>query len=455
MRGLMIQKPQIRLAHLLTLILAFGLIGCRNDPARTNSAPTSPTPPAISSAKAPAAPSATDSSPITVELKPTPREPSSSQTPFQTVSSQPSNCATLPQTTRIAPPPIPKIITGRVGLYVALYPKGSSTTEPSKVISLNPTLQFPLASNFKQSVLLEVLRQADQGTLKLTEKFNITRANQSLGWYPYDGSPVMELARRMIQFSDNTATDTLFRRIGLGSLQPLADSLGLCQTRLQLPTKAWWTAQAGFGGPDFPKYALVSASRAFAQAPFEKRLEIAERLDAAAQRVGPDTLTRAVEVYFGGRNGGPDTMAEIDRNLQNASTPYEWARFIQHEFLENDLSPANRQRFRETMALGSGRYLLKVPFAYYGGKSGNTARLLTHSGYLETRSGDRLIYVYMNDTSLNLATREETPIVFKFISAALRTLMLPADLIPDKKTKSVTPPIDPRELEYTSTKGGR
>ena len=336
-------------------------------------------------------------------------------------------------------------------MYVALYPKGSIDTEPSKVISINPTLQFPLASNFKQAVLLEVLRQADHGSLKLTEKFNVTRANQSLGWYPYDGSPAMELARRMIQFSDNTATDTLFRRIGLGSLQPLADGLGLCHTRLQLPTKAWWTAQAGFGGTDFPKYALVGASRAFASAPFEKRLEIAERLDVAAQRVGPDTLTKAVEVYFGGRNGGPDTMAEIDRNLQNASTPFEWARFIQHEFLQNDLSSTNRARFRETMALGNGKYLLKVPFKYYGGKSGNTARLLTHSGYLETRSGDRLIYVYLNDTSLNLATREETPIVYKFISEALRKLMRPADLVPDK-TKPGTPPIDPRELEYTQTR---
>jgi beta-lactamase class A len=464
MRGLMRTNPRSRPLHFLTVALLFGLIGCKNDATQTNL-------PAVSGATASAA---QPSNAVTIELKPmtlppaqpvadtptiaTPQSQTRSQaqetppveTPSQTVLGENQVCAMPPQTTRIAPPTTPKTITGRVGLYVALFPKGSSDFAPAKVISINPSLQFPLASNFKQSVLLEVLRQADAGTLKLTEKFNITRANQSLGWYPYDGSPVMELARRMIQFSDNTATDTLFRRVGLGSLQPLADELGLCHTRLQLPTKAWWTAQAGFGGPDFPKYALVSASRSFAQAPFEKRLEIAQRLDAAAQRVGPDALTRAVEVYFGGRNGGRDTMSEIDRNLQNASTPFEWARFIHAEFLTNKLSAVNHQRFRETMALGSGRYLLKVPFAYYGGKSGNTARLLTHSGYLETKSGDRLIYVYMNDTSQNPATREETPIVYKFISAALAKLMRPADLIPDKKKAVTTPPIDPRELEYNA-----
>lgn len=464
MRGLMPSNTRFRNWYLLTIPFLLGPIGCKNDASQAGQIP-----PAISSSTA--------SKPITVELKPTavpaappvssvsnapytetpldktPSQtaltvPQSANSPFQTGSGEVAECATPPQAIRIAPPATPKIITGRVGLYVALFPKGSSSPSPSKIISINPSLQFPLASNFKQAVLLEVLRQADEGKLKLTETFKFTRANQSLGWYPYDGSPVMELARRMIQFSDNTATDTLFRRVGLGALQPIADEIGLCHTRLQLPTKAWWTAQAGFGGPDFPKYALVSATRAFAQAPFAARLEIAQRLDAAAQRVGPDTLTKAVEVYFGGRNGGPDTMGEIDRNLQNASTPFEWARFIQHEFLENGLSNANRQRFRETMALGNGRYYLKVPFAYYGGKSGNTARLLTHSGYLETRTGDRLIYVYMNDTSQNPATREETPIVYKFISESLKRLMRPADLIPDKNAKSSSPPIDPRELEY-------
>jgi hypothetical protein len=82
---------------------------------------------------------------------------------------------------------------------------------------------------------------------------------------------------------------------------------------------------------------------------------------------------------------------------------------------------------------GKGKYLIRVPFGYYGGKSGNTARVLTYSGYLEAKSGDRLIYVYFNDSSLNLTTRDETPQVFNLINASLRKIMRPSDLVFDKK----------------------
>jgi beta-lactamase class A len=339
-------------------------------------------------------------------------------------------CATPPESLDVAAPTQPKIFTGRVGLYVARFPKGSSEFAPDKVIQVNPEFQFPLASNFKTAVMLEVIRELQAGNVKPNETFVVTRANQSLGDFPFDNTPVLELGRRMIEWSDNTATDILFRRVGLEKLQPLADRLSLCNTRLQLPTKTWWVAQAGFGGPDFPKYALRNASKNFADADFTTRLEMAKRLDSYAQKVAPDRLNAAVETYFAGRNGGREAMGEIDRNLQNASTPHEWARFLFSAFVNNGLEPKWNQKFREIMSHGKGRYYLKVPMAFYGGKSGNTARVLTYSGYLEMKSGDRLIYAYMNDSSQEIATRDQTPQAFFWINAALRKLMRPEDLKP-------------------------
>jgi beta-lactamase class A len=342
-------------------------------------------------------------------------------------------CATPPESLKVAAPEQPKIFTGRVGLYVARFPKGSSEFAPDKVIQVNPEFQFPLASNFKTAVMLEVMRELQAGSIKPNEKFVVTRANQSLGDFPFDNTSILDLGRRMIEWSDNTATDILFRRVGLEKLQPLADRLSLCNTRLQLPTKTWWVAQAGFGGPDFPKYALRNASRNFAGADFATRLEMAKRLDSYAQKVAPDRLNAAVETYFAGRNGGREAMGEIDRNLQNASTPHEWARFLFWAFVNNGLEPKWNQKFREIMYHGKGRYLLKVPISYFGGKSGNTARVLTYTGYLETKSGDRLIYAYMNDSSQEIATRDQTPQAFFWINAALRKLMRPEDLKADPK----------------------
>jgi hypothetical protein len=126
-------------------------------------------------------------------------------------------------------------------------------------------------------------------------------------------------------------------------------------------------------------------------------------------------------------------MSSIDRNNQHASTPAEWARFIHHEFINSGLSNSSRKLFRDTMYHGKGRAFIRVPIKYFGGKSGNTARVLTYSGYLETNSGDRIIYVYFNDASQNLITRDETPQAFYLINAAIRKVMRPEDLIPIQK----------------------
>jgi beta-lactamase class A len=277
----------------------------------------------------------------------------------------------------------------------------------------------------------------DAGTIKTTERFDVTEANRSYGLsYPYDNNPLLNLGMIMIKSSDNTATDILFRRVGLDGLQPTAQRLNLCNTRLLLPTKTWWTAQAGFGGADFPKYGLVAASRRFANAPYPTQLALAERLDQKAQNISADTLYRVLEHgYYAGRNGGVDTMSQIDRNLQNASTPHEWARFMWNAFVGLDLSPSSQQRFRKIMYHGKGRSYLRVPFKYYGGKSGNTARILTYSGFLETLSGDKVIYVYMNDSSQNLITRDETDLAFSYINAALKKVIRPADLVRPKPIK--------------------
>ncbi|MEY4529898.1 MAG: hypothetical protein RLZZ156_619 [Deinococcota bacterium] len=348
-----------------------------------------------------------------------------------------AGCAIPPTPNQfVKPPAVPKGITGRVGLFVGRFARGTKEFRLEQATWQNPQGQFPLASNFKTSVLFEVLRGVDSSNIKLQERFNVTRGNQSYGRYPYDNTPLLSLGMAMISWSDNTATDILFRRVGLDGLQPSAQRLGLCNTRLLLPTKTWWTAQAGLGGADFPKYSLVAATKRFAEAPYETQLALAERLDEKALNTNAETLRRFLDQgYFAGRNGGVETMSQIDRNLQNASTPHEWARFMWNAFVSYDLSTNSQKKFREIMYHGKGRSYLRVPFKYYGGKSGNTARILTYSGFLETLSGDKIIYVYMNDSSQNLITRDETDLAFGYINAALKKVIRPIDLVRPKPVK--------------------
>lgn len=335
----------------------------------------------------------------------------------------PDPCLKAPEAEVVSAPQIPASLPGHVGLFVARFEPGQRDFKPSKIVQINADEVFPLASNYKTSVWLEVLRQVDAGKIDLNEKFVVTPANQSLGDYPYDNTPVEGLAMRMIMWSDNTATDLLHRRIGLQNLQPLADQLGLCKTRLLLPTKAWWTAEAGLGGPDFPKDNLLSSSLRFANAKPQERLEIAHRLDAAAQEVGPEQLNKAVQPYFESKQW--ERMAQIDAHLQNATTPLEWARFFWMAFTQNGLSAQSDALFRKVMFKGYGSRFLKVRYKYYGGKSGNTAGVLGFTGFLESEDGCRYIYIFLSDEVPEVYTGYFDRPAFSLINGALKAVGMP------------------------------
>ena len=148
-----------------------------------------------------------------------------------------------------------------------------------------------MASTYKQAVLWALLRQVDAGRFDLNQKFSVSRQSQSLGAYPFDGSTARQLAERMIQFSDNTATDLLHRKVGLQNVQNVADDLNLCRTRLILPTKDWWTAQAGLSQ-------TFDGTKLWASATGEKRAQLAELIDADAQKLRHRLLAAQARPVF-------------------------------------------------------------------------------------------------------------------------------------------------------------
>jgi beta-lactamase class A len=297
------------------------------------------------------------------------------------------------QTMQLNAPAASKGLGGELALYVARF--DPTSLQAIKAISLNSSTPFPLASTYKQSVLWTLLSQIDAGKIKWDEKFNITPADQSLGEYPYDHSSLRTLAERMIKRSDNTATDILHRRVGLEQPQLLADSLGLCQTRLLLPTKDWWTAQAGLDPNYFPPYGRLSGAEYFAKAPRDIQLKIAQSLDEHARTLEPSKLQHLLDAYFDGPNYNP----KIDLQTQNASTALELAHLMAFEFMGGGLSPESRQAFEEIMHMGVGKGFLRTPFVKFGAKSGNAWRILTISGYIETPMGEHIIYVFLNQQS--------------------------------------------------------
>ena len=382
-------RGTIRLT-LALLLLGAGINACRNREAQDTA------PPAAAAAQSQAGPRKA--------------VPATNPAPNTTEPAAPAAAGCLPAAPAVtqAPHP-PQSLSGRLGLWVAeVDPR---TLEPRRAVAFNPDGVFPLASTYKQAVLWALLREFDAGRISPNERFDVTPQNQSLGDYPYDGSNVRELSQRMVQFSDNTATDILHRRIGLQKVQDVADRLHLCHTRLILPTKAWWVAETGLS-PAF------TSNRDWGTTSGLQRLQLARQIDADAQRQRYDQLQRRLDDYFDHRYDPAD-----DLKVHNLSTPYELATLVTHEFLRPGLSPRAQNWQREVMATGFGRSALKAQHAgnvdFFGGKGGNGWKLLTYSGYFQTKDGHRVVYAFMQHGADQTYTMPNTRRAFAWINAAV------------------------------------
>jgi len=105
-----------------------------------------------------------------------------------------------------------------------------------------PNTVFPQASSIKLTVLLELMRQAQEGKLSLEEKHTLRRSEMTVG----DTEPILtmlgdgtvtlslrDLAVFMVVLSDNTATNILIDRLGMDNINEGITRLVLKDTKLR------------------------------------------------------------------------------------------------------------------------------------------------------------------------------------------------------------------------------
>jgi len=105
-----------------------------------------------------------------------------------------------------------------------------------------PDTVFPQASSIKLTVLLELMRQAQEGKLSLEEKHTLRHSEMTVG----DTEPILtmlgdgtvtlslrDIAIFMVVLSDNTATNILIDRLGMDNINEGVIRLGLKETRLR------------------------------------------------------------------------------------------------------------------------------------------------------------------------------------------------------------------------------
>jgi beta-lactamase class A len=114
-------------------------------------------------------------------------------------------------------------------------------------VGYNEGAMMPAASTIKVPVMVEVFKKLEAGSFDLDRRVTLLESDKDYGSGDLcdapDGSTytVSELLEKMIDISDNTATNMLIRLVGLHSINGEMVSLGLDHTHLRgyVKTDAW------------------------------------------------------------------------------------------------------------------------------------------------------------------------------------------------------------------------
>jgi len=126
--------------------------------------------------------------------------------------------------------------------------------EPSVEVRADESV--PLASVFKLGILVELFRRVDARKISLDSRWTVRSEDLSpkddilialdVGLRP----TIRDLATLMIIVSDNTATDILFKRLGLRRINETLRGLGLGSTDIFCPNREWYLLLLGYS----PRY---------------------------------------------------------------------------------------------------------------------------------------------------------------------------------------------------------
>ncbi len=193
---------------------------------------------------------------------------------------------------------------------------------------------YPMASCFKIPIMVEVMRQVDAGILRLDDRLTLTEADKSPGGtliHCHEGlrPTVRDLLYLMITLSDNTATDMLWRLLGLGSVNETMRELGVPSIDCFMPNREYFLIGCGAG----EEWGGLSGQELVAR---WRRLEARGEYEDAFRRVLEENarLTGAGFMHLYERRWGRDGSAAyedsfaVDQGLDNKCTPQDMARLL-------------------------------------------------------------------------------------------------------------------------------
>jgi beta-lactamase class A len=216
---------------------------------------------------------------------------------------------------------ISKDVKGQMGLYMR-------HVESGKEVAIDADKIYPLGSVFKIAVMMEVFRQVDEGLLDMDEKIRLESRNYCIGTgvlqYLTPGleMTIRDLVTLMIIATDNTASEMLWKRVGIQRVNMLIRDLGLARTSIYLPWREGFLLTMGKG--PFKDLTAQEAARKWKGISDLERMKILNDIDTQYANFSIEDFRREYENLYGTKEEKKfKIQREYDQVFDNLGTPRE------------------------------------------------------------------------------------------------------------------------------------
>jgi len=287
---------------------------------------------------------------------------------------------------------IAKEVKGQMGLYM-------KHVESGKEIAIDADKIFPLGSVFKIPLMVEVFRQANEGLISLDEKLTLAPKDYCIGsgilQYMSPGTQltVRDLLTLMIIATDNTASEMLWKRIGIQRVNMLIRQLGLAKTSIYLPWREGFLLTMGKG--PFKDLSVTEAARTWKGLSDIERMKILNDIDTEYANLSVEDFRREYENLYGMKEEKKfRTQREYDQVFDNIGTPREIGLLLEKILRGEIVSDSANRQMLNLMMRNTGSSTLPQFLSddvIVASKSGTTAGTVNNAGVIFVNSKSHIV----------------------------------------------------------------
>jgi beta-lactamase class A len=244
-----------------------------------------------------------------------------------------------------------KDVPGSMGVYIKHIERGDE-------ISVEADKVFPLGTVFQIAVMVEVFRQAEKESLSLEDKIELADNLKAVGpgilQYMSPGLKlsVKDLLVLMMTISDNTATDLLWKKIGLQSVNMVLRDLGYTRTNIYI-TNREYQLMSLLMGKEFEDLTMSELVQSWKNRSQMERTRTMASIELQFSKNLPiEELRTRYEAMYGRREGKRfQQKRTFDEAVDNQGSPREIGSLIERIFLGTAASPNACQQMLGIMLL--------------------------------------------------------------------------------------------------------